>query len=186
MHPSGLYYAFGGGTTTSSDQANSLSNAHRDAAIMARLFTLNETDFWGNLFPNMFNISDKTKFPPVFGSNHAAIFTMGPLKDDWTKPCPGDLTFEERSEKCISFQEVIYGTELLNRLEAIKKTVDPEFMFNCHKCVGNNIPKASQSQNDESAPATIPGTPSADEKSGASCVSTFAAAISAILFYYIV
>eukprot|EP00984_Skeletonema_dohrnii_P030527 scaffold22078_cov84-Skeletonema_dohrnii-CCMP3373.AAC.2 len=98
------YYAFGGATVSGSDQANSLSQAHRDAAFMvALLFTADEeANFWGNLFPQMY--------------------------EDWTKPCPREWTFEERGEKCISLQEAIYGTERLARLEAIKKAVDPQFI----------------------------------------------------------
>jgi hypothetical protein len=84
------YYTFGGATVSGSDQANSLSQAHRDAAFMvALLFTADEeAKFWGNLFTQMYDITDKTKFPPVFGSNHAGFLTTGPLKEDWTKPCP--------------------------------------------------------------------------------------------------
>jgi hypothetical protein len=89
----------------------------------------------------MFDISNKDNFPPVFGSNHANPLTMGPLKEDWTKMCPFELTFAERNEKCISFQEVIYGTERLVRLEAIKMKVDPNFMFDCNYCILNNRPK---------------------------------------------
>eukprot|EP00985_Skeletonema_marinoi_P011106 scaffold5247_cov158-Skeletonema_marinoi.AAC.8 len=73
--------------------------------MVALLFTADEeANFWGNLFPQMYDISDKTKFPSVFGSNHAGFLTTGPLnlKEDWTKPCPREWTFEERREKCIS------------------------------------------------------------------------------------
>jgi|SaaInl74LU_5_DNA_1037368.scaffolds.fasta_scaffold11346_3 hypothetical protein len=189
------YYSFGGATVTGHDQANAVTQAHRDAAAMVSFFEWEATDeenFWGNLFPKMFDISDKTKlFPPVFGSNHAGRLHTGPLKEDWTKPCPREWTFEERSEKCISFQEAIYGTELLSRLEAIKKAVDPQFMFDCENCIGNKLTKAShsQSQDDEPSPetetATLSGKPS-DQPSGASYAyasSTFAAAISAAALY---
>eukprot|EP00957_Ditylum_brightwellii_P069050 5241530-Ditylum_brightwellii.AAC.1 len=117
------YNAFGGAAASGSDQANSLSQAHRNAAFMTYFIDDDDIDdyFWGNLFPQMFDISDKTKFPPVFGSNHAGPFATGPLKEDWTKSCPREWTFEERREKCISVQEAIYGTERLARLEAIKK-----------------------------------------------------------------
>mmetsp|Transcript_30757 Transcript_30757/g.52235 ORF Transcript_30757/g.52235 Transcript_30757/m.52235 type:complete len:746 (-) Transcript_30757:192-2429(-) len=176
------YYAFGGAAASGSDQANSLSQAHRNAAFMAYF---SDDYFWGNLFPKMFDISDKTKFPPVFGSNHAGFLTAGPLKEDWTKPCPREWTFEERREKCISFQEAIYGTERLARLEAIKKAVDPQFIFNCVNCVGNNLPEASKSEDDEPSPAEaepLLGN-SSDETSGASFVSSFVAAISATAVY---
>jgi len=130
------YNAFGGATVSASDQANSLSQAHRNAATMV-WFSLDE-HFWSVLFPKMFDISDKTNFPPVFGSNHADVGLMGPRKDNWTAVCPAEWTFEERKAGCISFQESIYGTERLNRLEAIKKAVDPNFMFDCQNCIGNN------------------------------------------------
>ena len=182
------YYAFGGATASGSDQANALSQAHRNAAFMASF----SDDFWGNLFPQMFDISDKTEFPPVFGSNHAGPFTSGPLKEDWTKPCPPEWTFEERREKCISFQEAIYGTERLARLEAIKKAVDPQFIFNCANCIGNNLPEASKSldQDDEpspSEPEPLSASPSeSDEPSGASSMSSVAAVTSAIAVYLLI
>eukprot|EP00984_Skeletonema_dohrnii_P002420 scaffold833_cov109-Skeletonema_dohrnii-CCMP3373.AAC.2 len=187
------YYAFGGAAASGSDQANSLSQAHRDAGFMlSLLFTADdEANFWGNLFPKMFDISDKSNFPPVFGSNHAGFLATGPLKEDWTKPCPGEWTFEERREKCISFQEAIYGTERLARLEAIKKAVDPQFIFNCMNCIGNNLPEASKSEDkkDDELSSAEPGPPlgnSSDEPSGASVVSSFMAAISATAVYLLI
>ena len=186
------YCAFGGAAASASDQASALSQAHRDAAFLVNFFFTadEEANFWGNLFPKMFDISDKTNFPPVFGSNNAGFLTTGPLKEDWTKPCPREWTFEERGEKCISFQEAIYGTERLARLEAIKKAVDPHFIFNCANCVGNNLPEASKSPDDESSPAAaepVLETPSeSDEPSGASSVSSFVAAISATAVYVLI
>ena len=188
-----LYYAFGGATASGSDQANALSQAHRNAAFMVSLISNadDEANFWGNLFPQMFDISDRTNFPPVFGSNHAGVFVTGPLKDDWTKPCPREWTFEERGEKCISFQEAIYGTERLTRLEAIKKAVDPHFIFNCANCVGNNLPEASKSQDekdDESSPAAAePASENlSDEPSGAYSASSFATVISTTAVYLLI
>ena len=183
------YYAFGGAAASGSDQANSLSQAHRNAAFMAS-FNDDNDYFWGNLFPQMFDVSDKTKFPPVFGSNHAGPFTSGPLKEDWTKPCPPEWTFEERREKCISFQEAIYGTERLARLEAIKKVVDPQFIFNCGNCIGNNLPEASKSQDQDDEPSPSELEPLAanpsDEPSGASSMSSFAAVTSAIAVHLLI
>eukprot|EP00985_Skeletonema_marinoi_P007462 scaffold3283_cov89-Skeletonema_marinoi.AAC.1 len=183
------YYAFGGAAASGSDQASSLSQAHRDATFMTYF---SDDYLWGNLFPKMFDISDKTKFPPVFGSNHAGFLTAGPLKEDWTKPCPPEWTFEERREKCISFQEAIYGTERLARLEAIKKAVDPQFIFNCANCIGNNLPEPeaskSRDQDDESSssePEPLSANPS-DEPSGASSMSSVAAAPSAIAVYLLI
>lgn len=132
----GSYYPFGS-AAVASDQANSVSQAHRDAGVMIIGVTRDEA-FWRDIAPELYDFSDPTKFPPMFGSNHAANGLTGPLKDDWTKPCPNDWTFEERLAGCVSFQESIYGTETLKRLEAIKKVVDPNNMFQCHNCVGTN------------------------------------------------
>jgi hypothetical protein len=139
------YYAFGGAVPFASDQANSLSQAHRDAGMMIFF------DKWIDLVPNMFDISDTTNFPPMFGSNHAGSFGSGPRKDNWTETCPWDWTFEKRAAECISVQEAIYGTKVLKRLEAIKEAVDPNYMFDCNRCIGNNRPKAIQNDTDVSA-----------------------------------
>ncbi len=139
------YLAFGGGARTASDQANSLSSAHRDAAAMVSFNSDDEIDyFWSELFPKMFDISDKSVFPPVFGGNHAGPLSSGPRKDDWTKACPPEWTLEERAEKCISVQEAIYGTTVLKRLEAIKEAVDPNYVFDCNNCIRNNRPKTKK------------------------------------------
>ncbi len=132
------YYPFGSASAAgASDQANSLSQAHRDAGVMIMAYPRDET-FWRDIAPELFDLTDPTKFPPMFGSNHASYGLTGPLKDDWAKPCPSDWTLEERLAGCVSFQEAIYGTETLKRLEAIKKVIDPNNMFQCHNCVGTN------------------------------------------------
>lgn len=142
------YLAFGGGARTASDQANSLSSAHRAAGGMFGFD--DELDyFWSELFPKMFDISDKSVFPPVLGGNHVGMLSSGPRKDDWTKACPPEWTLAERAEKCISVQEAIYGTTTLKRLEAIKEAVDPNYMFDCNNCIGNNRPKTKKPVEEE-------------------------------------
>jgi len=139
------YRAFGGRTSqATSDQANSLSQAHRDGGYLAFLsftfpileYPVYDDSLYTGLFPEMFDTSDD--FPSFAGANHAGPNTKGPLKEDWTKACPMAFTEEERDEKCIPFQEAIYGTKLLKRLEAIKEAVDPNYMFDCFGCIGNN------------------------------------------------
>jgi hypothetical protein len=131
----------------------------------------------------MYDISDKTKFPAVFQSNHVNPSAHGPLKDDWTKVCPLEWTYEERKEKCISAQEAVYGTELLRRLEAIKMKVDPEFIFNCIDCIGNNLDMAKAPEPEAEVPLDEPSSVAVDEPSGATVASTFAAVMSATLLY---
>ena len=187
-----FYYAYGVATYSFSDQANSLPQTLREAATMAvgltfevsAMGTVQNSDyFWSELFPKMYDISDKTKFPAVFQSNHVGLSAHGPLKDDWTKGCPLDWSVEERKEKCISVQEGIYGTELLRRLEAIKMKVDPDFMFDCYQCIGNNLDAAKAMEPEAEVPLDEPSSVAADEPSGASFASTYAAAIPATVLY---
>lgn len=103
-------------------------------------------------------------FPGYFGPNHSSSITRGPLKDDWGTTCPRDETVAWRNEHCkllcvcffsralilclthcicplivgFSLQEAIYGTTLLKELELIKEKVDPDGMFTCAYCIGDN------------------------------------------------
>ena len=130
-----FYLAFGSGTASASDQANSVGAAHRTGGFKAVSYA---PDFYATQFGDMYDISDKTNFPSFQGANHIGPNHMGPLKDDWTKVCPSEWTQEERDEKCVSIQETVYGTKVLARLEAIKEAVDPNYMFDCAGCIGNN------------------------------------------------
>ena len=49
----------------------------------------------------------------------------------------------------ISLQEAIYGTKLLARLESIKEAIDPDYMFDCYKCIGNNRAKSKTTVEDD-------------------------------------
>ena len=175
------YYAYGVATYSFSDQANSLPQSAREAATMLGGLSTGD-EFWSDLFPEIYDISDKTNFPAVFQSNHHGPSTHGPLKDDWTKACPLEWSFEERKEKCISAQEAIYGTELLRRLEAIKMKVDPDFMFDCISCIGNNLDEAKKKPEAE-VPLDEPSPVAMDEPSSASFASISAAVMSATVLY---
>ena len=151
------YHAFGGPNT--SDQLNALSEAHRGGGIMyIASYNMKPFDqevdaetFYSEWLPEMYDFTDSDNFPGYLGSNHASSATLGPLKSNWTKPCPMNWTEAEREEKCISLQEAIFGTRLLKRLEGIKETIDPNYMFDCNRCVGNNR-AMSKPENEETAP----------------------------------
>ena len=97
------YRAFGGfSAKETSDQANSVSKAHRDGGYMHYVLLTDFDELVGDLLPQMFDRSDLSNFPGYIGSNHAVPTLMGPLKSDWTKSCPLDWTSEERDEKCKS------------------------------------------------------------------------------------
>ena len=142
-----FYLAFGSGTVSASDQANSLGVAHRTAGFKRIDFPADL--FYSDYFGKMYDLSDKSNFPSFQGSNHIGPQDMGPLKDDWTKVCPDEWTMEERDEKCVSIQETIYGTKTLARLEAIKEAVDPNYMFDCFGCIGNNRKKETETKDEE-------------------------------------
>lgn len=57
----------------------------------------------------------------------------------------------------ISLQEAIYGTKLLKRLEQIKEDIDPNYMFDCYGCIGNNRIKSvdeEEEKTDDSSSAS--------------------------------
>ncbi|EJK52138.1 hypothetical protein THAOC_28624 [Thalassiosira oceanica] len=141
----GTYHSFGGvSSVIADDQMNAVSDAHRGAGTMAFSLTADD-DFFANIFPLLYDTSDKSNFPGFLGSNHANPLAQGPLKDDWTRACPQEWTAQQRQEKCISVQEAIYGTELLAKLEAIKEAVDPAGMFTCQYCIGDNKQSSTES-----------------------------------------
>ena len=149
-----MYLAFGSGTASASDQANSLSDAHRQAAFKLRL----PADyFYGSLFAIIYNTTDADSFPSFQGANHVGNTYFGPLREDWTQACPADLTQKERGEKCVSIQETLWGTETLARLESIKEAIDPNYMFDCEGCVGNNrVRKDTGTNGDTEGEASSP------------------------------
>ena len=53
-----------------------------------------------------------------------------------------NIFFSISSSTGISLQEAIYGTKTLERLEGIKETIDPNYMFDCYSCIGNNRVKS--------------------------------------------
>ena len=97
-----LYMVFGGRSSEATiDQANSLSEAHREGGFM--LFPPLEfflsLSFYSHLIPKMYDRSSGS-FPGFIGSNHAGPNTHGSLKSDLTKDCPMEWTLEERADKC--------------------------------------------------------------------------------------
>jgi len=85
-----------------------------------------------------------TDFPSLIGSNHAGPNHLGPLKSDWTHPCPITWSHTKRERLCVSQQEFTYGSTVLARLEEIKETIDPSYMFDCNKCIGDNRTKKTK------------------------------------------
>jgi hypothetical protein len=145
-----LYFAH---TDNTDDQASSLSHAHRDGAFMVYLFHNGEDT--EQMLELMFGDMDYDgNFPGFLGSNHLGPMAIGPVKSDWTKPCPTSWTWERRADECISPLEAVYGTQRLKRLEEIKAKVDPKKLFNCHTCIASpgEIPTPPPSGDNEGTP----------------------------------
>lgn len=139
------YCAFGGKAGFAQDRANCLSEAHRLGGWMLQIpFEFLDESFFTEEFPKMFDTSDDNNFPSFIGGNHVGPNMRGPLKNDWTKPCPLDWTQQERDDGCISLQESLWGTKTLNRLESIKESIDPDFIFDCYGCVLNDRDTSSK------------------------------------------
>ena len=84
----------------------------------------------------------------------------------------------------ISLQEAIWGTKTLTRLEAIKEAIDPDYMFDCYGCIGNNRVKSDDSNGDETTPSetpTIPNPTNETTEDASSALSSFPAGIQTLL-----
>jgi len=130
----GGYWAFGGDTDRVHDQMSSLSRGHRDAGILI-VYTMPEGN--NTQLQEQYNFAGDA-VPPYVGANHVGPNSYGPLKSDHTQPCSlASLTNAEAEQMCVPILEAVYGTEGLGRLEAIKRVIDPDTMFDCYRCVGN-------------------------------------------------
>ena len=128
------------------DQTTSLSKSHRGAAFM--VFVTGK-DIQSLL--DLYEIaSDGTEIPGFIGGNHFSPFLFGPLKSDATKICTYD-SLEEAEDICYPTQVGVWGSENLARLERIKEDIDPDYIFDCQKCVGNNRITNSHPFHEESA-----------------------------------
>jgi len=137
-----VYFAFSLNTQKSHDQKSSVPQSYRDGALM--IFTPAE-DVLGFILGDFNN--SMTDFPSVIGSNHAGPNHLGPLKSNWNHACPITWSHAKRNRLCISQQEFTYGSTVLARLEKIKETIDPSYMFDCNKCIGNNRMKKTKKGN---------------------------------------
>ena len=71
--------------------------------------------------------------------------------------------------------------KVFHQQKAIKMKVDPDFMFNCYQCIGNNLDATKAMEPEAEVPLDEPSSVAVDEPSGASFAST--SAISATVLY---
>lgn len=145
-------YTIGGAVEYSSDEMNSLSPARRNGAFMKAVTRQDFREIYYKYFFGNSNLS--APFPGSACHNHANVFEMGPLKSNWTIPCPLHWEQYQRDELCVSQGEAFWGTTNLRRLEAIKATFDPSNLFICTAGVGYGPePVAAALEEETSAPS---------------------------------
>jgi len=138
------HYLMGGAVPESTDQMNSVGPLRRDAAF-ARTSLAGVDKLYKNFYDLVWRdagLGPGSDFPGINCHNHASNENMGPLKEDWSRPCPGILEMpqEEREEKCVSQAESFWGTANVARLEEIKRAVDPDELFICNAGIGASSP----------------------------------------------
>jgi hypothetical protein len=146
-----VMYLMGGAVPSSSDQMDSLGPLRREAAVarssLQPTSTGGNADFYEKFYELVYRDVDTTAadFPGINCHNHASNEAIGPLKSDWTKPCPSLLEASptEREELCISQDESFWGTVNVALLEGIKNTVDPSNLFVCNGGIGAKSPYSS-------------------------------------------
>ena len=144
-------YAMGGLIPFADDGVNAISPTRRNAAF---LMAVPNEEFRNQYYSIFFGQLDMTgDFPGSSCHNHALVYEMGPLKDDWATSCPLEWAQSERDEKCISQNEASWGTAILSRLESFKAAVDPNEIFICASGVGYTWTPRSM---DPEAPAPSP------------------------------
>jgi hypothetical protein len=134
----GGYWTMGGNLAVAQDGASSLPQSYRESGVQLFFSEEFNPDGWEYFWKNFLDIYDTSMdkpFPPFALQNHSGSNNQGPLKSDWTKPCPKDLSQPEREEQCVSFQEALHGTVELERLQAFKNKIDPYQIFNCFNCI---------------------------------------------------
>ena len=127
-------HLIGGDSSKAHDQMTSINPFQRKSGLQCMISPYSEQHFRSQ-FLKYFKTSGG-KFPGGTEYNHISATAVGPLKTNWTMPCPLSYSKAQQEKKCISLQESVWGTDILTRLKSIKKKVDPNSAFNCHFCVG--------------------------------------------------
>lgn len=131
------WYLGSKGIVSAHDQMTAIPQSRREGGLYLIFLDLVKwEDAFEAVLPIIFGDLDPNvdAFPGFVGHNHNV--RHGPLKNDWTKPCPLSYTLDEMDELCISEQEATWGTELLARLEKFKAEIDPDGIMTCPTGVG--------------------------------------------------
>lgn len=159
----------GGNAARYHDGTTATSKHYREAGFMATIFRgAPEGPDLSRTLLKHFNGAAGTpqaNYPGGSEFNHYQTNFHGPLKTNWSEPCPElttEVTREQREELCIPLMEYIFGTEGLARLESIKAAVDPTHLFNSFGSIGyrksSNPSSPTPTSPTESPPTNTPPT----------------------------
>eukprot|EP00797_Seminavis_robusta_P015431 Sro2317_g323010.1 FAD binding domain (444) ;mRNA; r:6099-7430 len=158
-----LIYATGGAIPYADDGLNALSPTRRFAAFQKAVNNETTRSRYYELFYSDADMS--APFPGQACHNHAHVYEMGPLKDDWTRACSLDWPQATREELCIAQGENFWGTENLARLETFKDVIDPDGIFLCAAGIGYSNPAVEDETFDsEGSLGSFPKEESEDEE----------------------
>jgi FAD/FMN-containing dehydrogenase len=132
------FYIMGGKIPAADDGHNSLPIHRRNGGF---LMTVSDNDYRTKFNQLFYGVEDGQAmtgddFPGALCHNHAGLDYLTPRKDDWTKACDLEYSKEDKEEKCFSFQETAWGTQVLKKLERIHADVDPNRLFSTSDSVG--------------------------------------------------
>jgi hypothetical protein len=131
-------HIIGGNTNRAHDQMTAVTQQQRNAG-MQMCFPMSAPPDVVQKYRRLFldtAAQGSSSFPGFTELNHITFKSIGPLKTDWTAPCPYNATKDEQEEYCHSLQESVWGEKGVEQLEEIKKIVDPKSVFNCVGCIG--------------------------------------------------
>lgn len=119
-----------------------MSPTRREAAFLKHVPDEKFRNLYLDLFWDAEDGSPVTgnEFPGMANHNHALIYEMGPLKNDWTVSCPTKWSQSKRRDLCVSQGESFWGTVNLRKLKEIKQVIDPDNRFICTCGVGYESP----------------------------------------------
>lgn len=132
-------HLMGGHVPTAHDGMSAVPSSVRQAGLECGMYFGSECDFCHTVRNDMRPYRDSTdgSYPPDTEFNHISPDIFGPLKSNWSAPCPSDIGKSEQEKQCVSLQESVWGSSGLVRLTEIKNKVDPKHVFDCYRCVGH-------------------------------------------------
>lgn len=138
---SGKMYIMGGAVPSAGDGLNAIPEYRRNGGFLMTI----TNHAWRTAFTRLFydtsveDTASGANFPGVFCQNHASLDNLTPLKEDWTQSCDPTWSKDEKANKCFSYQEAVWGSYILDKLENIHEAIDPYHLFNCNDCVGYSV-----------------------------------------------